>query len=267
VSRGARDAPAGGPLRAFVSALTFLTVLPLPESWKAGRPNAMFWGFPPAALLVGGALAAAAAGLQWLFPPLVAAVTLAALAVLVPGAIHLDGLADCADAFYGRRDRLDVLRILKDPRVGTMGAAAICVSLLLRAASYVSVAPTVLLAALPVAALLARAAVLPALSLLPYVRGESGIITAPESGAAGRTVLGAAAAVIALLFFPVPGAAALAAVALLWRRSWKKIGGCTGDVLGATIEAGEVIFMAALAACQKTGLAWGLAYAIPWVIR
>jgi len=253
-------------VRAFVSALTFLTVVPLPDSWKTARPNAMFWAFPPAALLVGALFALAAAGAQWLFPPLVAALVLAAVCVLLPGAIHLDGLADCADAFYGRRDRQDVLRILKDPRVGTMGAAAVAISLLLRASAYRSIPPTVLLVALPAAALLARAAVLPALHLLPYVRGDSGIIHAPEAGAAGRTALGAAAVLIATAFFPIPGAAALAALAVLWRLSWKKIGGCTGDVLGATIEIAEVVFAAALAATQKAGLGWGLAWWIPGLV-
>jgi len=258
--------PAGGPFRAFVSALTFLTVIPLPDSWKTARPNAMFWGFPPAALLVGALLAAAAAGAQWLLPPLVAAVVIAALCVLLPGAIHLDGLADCADAFYSRRDRQDVLRILKDPRVGTMGAAAVALSLLLRTSAYLAIRPAVLLAALPAAALLARSAVLPALWLLPYVRGESGIIAAPEAGAGARTVLGTAFVVIALAFFPIPGAAALLALAVLWRLAWEKIGGCTGDVLGATIEVAEVIFAAALAATEKAGLAWGLAWWIPGLI-
>jgi len=55
-------------------------------------------------------------------------------------------------------------------------------------------------------------------------------------------------------------AAALAGLALFWRLSWKKIGGSTGDVLGATIEIGEVLFFLALAAAEKAGLTWGLVY-------
>jgi len=268
VSRARENAPIqGGPFRAFVSALTFLTIIPLPDSWKTAQPNGMFWAFPPAALVVGALLAAASAGASWLLPPMIAAVALTAVCVLLPGAIHLDGLADCADAFYGRRDRRDVLRILKDPRVGTMGAAAVALSLLLRTSAFASVRPEVLLAALPAAALLSRSAVLPALHLLPYVRGESGIITAPGAGAGGRTVLGTAAVFIALAFFPVPGAAALVALGILWRLAWKKIGGCTGDVLGATIEAGEVVFAVALAAAEKAGLHWGLAWDIPGLVR
>jgi len=255
--------PPGGPFRAFVSALTFLTVLPLPEGWKSGRTNAMFWAYPLVGILVGAALAAGAAGAAWLFPPLVASIALAALSVLIPGAIHLDGLADCADAFYGRRDRGDVLRILKDPRVGTMGAAAVALSLLLRTGTFFSIRPAVLLPALPIAALLSRSAVLPAMQLLPYVRSEGGIIAAPAAGAGRRAVLGWSAVLIAIVVFPVPAAAAMLALATFWLMSWKKIGGCTGDVLGATIEIGEVTFFTALAATDRVGLTWGLAYLLP----
>jgi adenosylcobinamide-GDP ribazoletransferase len=261
MKRGREKPPApGGPFRAFFSAVTFLTVLPAPDRWKSGRENAMFWGFPPVGLLLGAVLGAAAAGALWLFPPLVSAVVLAALCVLASGAIHLDGLADCADAFYGRRDRADVLRILKDPRVGTMGAAAVVLSLLLRTAAFASIPAAALLPALPIACLLSRSMVLPALQLLPYVRGESGIISAPAVRVRGRTAFGAAAALIAMVLLPVPSAAALAGAGLFWRLSWKKIGGCTGDVLGATIEIGEVLFFVALAAVQKAGLTWGLVY-------
>jgi adenosylcobinamide-GDP ribazoletransferase len=260
MKRGEKRLPPGGPLRAFFSALAFLTVVPVPERWKSGRENGMFAAFPFAGLVVGGALCAGAAGAAWLFPPAVSAVVVAGLSILLTGAIHLDGLADCADAFYGRRERRDVLRILKDPRVGTMGAAAVGLSLLLRAAAFLSIPAGMLLAALPIAAMLARAAVLPALALLPYVRGESGIISAPAVNGWGRTAVGAAAVLIAMILFPLPAAAALAGLALLWRLSWKKIGGCTGDVLGATIEIGEVLFFLAVAATENAGLTWGLVY-------
>ncbi len=63
-----------------------------------------------------------------------------------------------------------------------------------------------------------------------------------------------------MILFPVPAAVALAGLALFWRLSWNKVGGCTGDVLGATIEIGEVLFFLALAATEKAGLTWGLAY-------
>jgi len=141
-----------------------------------------------------------------------------------------------------------------------MGAAAVGLSIVLRAAAFLSLPADALLAALPVASLFSRSTVLPAMRLLPYVRGESGIITAPAARGLARTVLGAGAILIAALLLPVPVGTALTGLALFWRLSWKKIGGCTGDVLGATIEIGEVLFFLALAATEKAGLTWGLLY-------
>ena len=112
-------------------------------------------------------LSAAAAGEAWLFPPVVAAILLAGTSVLLTGAIHLDGLADCADAFYGGRDKEAVLRILKDPRIGTMGGAALGLSLLLRAAAFASIPSGVLILALPVVSMFSRSTVLAAMRVLP----------------------------------------------------------------------------------------------------
>ena len=170
-------------MRRFFSALAFLTVIPVPDALKSRSENGMFAGYPAAGLVIGALLSAAAAGAAWLFPPVVASVLLVGVSLLVTGAIHLDGLADCADAFYGRRDRETVLRILKDPRIGTMGGAAIGLSLLLRTASFLSIPTSVLVLALPAASMLSRGAVLAAMRLLPYVRSESGIISAGSAGA------------------------------------------------------------------------------------
>jgi adenosylcobinamide-GDP ribazoletransferase len=247
-------------MRAFFSAIAFLTVIPVPQRLKSARENGMFAGYPLAGLVIGMLLAAAAEAARWLFPPAVAAMALVALSLLLTGALHLDGLADCADAFYGHRDRSSVLRILKDPRVGTMGAAAIGLDLLLRGAAFYSLPAGLLVLSLPVAGLLSRSAVLLALRLLPYVREQSGIISARRPAGPGLTVLGAAAVLIAIVLLPIPGLTALAGLAALWRAAWRKIGGSTGDVLGATIEIAEVLFFAVLAAAAKAGSAAGLLY-------
>ncbi len=248
--------------RGFFSALAFLTVIPVPDSLKSRRDYGMFCGYPAAGLTIGVLLAAAAAGAEWLFPPLVAAVFLAAVSVVLTGAIHLDGLADCADAFYGRRDREKVLSILKDPRIGTMGGAAIGLSLLVRAASFYSLPAAMLVTALPVLSMFSRSIVLAAMRVLPYVRAETGIISA---GAAARPVplLPAAFGVTAAaVLLPLPVGAALIACIFFWRLSWKKIGGCTGDVLGATIEIAEIVFLLALTAQVKAALPWGLLFTL-----
>jgi adenosylcobinamide-GDP ribazoletransferase len=249
----------------FFSALAFLTVIPIPDFLKTRRDNGMFGGYPAAGLVIGVLLAAAAAGAERLFPPAVAAGLLVGVSVLLTGAIHLDGLADCADAFYSRRDREDVLRILKDPRIGTMGGAAIGLSLFLRAAAFLSLPSGVLVFALPVMSVFSRSSVLAALRVLPYVRSSSGIISgrAGSGPGPGLMVLCIAALLAAAVLLPIPTVAALIACALFWRMSWKKIGGCTGDVLGATIEIGEIVFLVALTAVTKAGLGWGLFYNLP----
>ncbi len=252
----------GEAVRSFFSAISFLTVIPVPDGLKSRRENGMFAGYPLAGLIIGLLLTALAAAVQWLFPPAVAAGVLVALSLALTGALHLDGLADCADAFYGQRDRETVLRILKDPRVGTMGAAAIVLALLLRGAAFFSLPAGVLILSLPVAGLFSRSVVLVALRILPYVRSESGILGARPPKGTVRTVIGAAAVLAALVLLPIPTAAALVCLALFWRVAWKKIGGCTGDVLGATIEIGEVVFFAALTAAVKGGVRVGLLYSL-----
>ncbi|MGA2642164.1 MAG: adenosylcobinamide-GDP ribazoletransferase [Spirochaetia bacterium] len=243
--------------RGFFSALAFLTVIPIPDFLKSRRENGMFVGYPAAGLVIGVLLAAAAAGAEWIFPPPVAAVLLTGVSVLLTGAIHLDGLADCADAFYGSRDRETVLSILKDPRIGTMGGAAIGLSLLLRAASFLSLPAAILIPALPVMSMFSRATVLAAMRVLPYVRAESGIISSRETSRPSLVVLAVAVTLLAAALFPVPVCASLVACILFWRLSWKKIGGCTGDVLGATIEIAEIVFLLGMAAEARTGFSWG----------
>ena len=249
-------------LRSFFSAFAFLTVIPVPERMKSRRENGMFAGYPAAGLAIGLVLTAFAAGAQGLFPPAVAAVALVALSLAVTGALHLDGLADCADAFYGSRDRETVLRILKDPRVGTMGAAAVGLALLAEGASFLSLPARLLAVSLPVAGLFSRSVVLVALRVLPYVRGKSGILARKPSKGAGLAVLGGVSVLIALVLLPIPVAAALAGLVVFWRVAWRKIGGCTGDVLGATIQIAEIAFFVALAATANAGLHPGLLYAL-----
>jgi adenosylcobinamide-GDP ribazoletransferase len=251
-------------IRRFFSALAFLTVLPVPDILKSRSEDGMFAGYPAAGLVIGALLAAAAAGAAWLFPPAVSSVVLVGVSLLLTGAIHLDGLADCADAFYGRRDREKVLSILKDPRIGTLGGAAVCLSLLLRTVSFLSLPTGVLVLALPIASMFSRSAVLAAMRMLPYVRSESGIISASTAGGAtartrgtGLLLLAAASSLIAAVLLPVPVGAALIALALFWRLSWSRIGGCTGDVLGATIEIAEIVFFLALVAVMKAAVQWG----------
>ncbi len=253
-------------MRGFFSALSFLTIIPFPDSLKSREQNGMFAGYPAAGLLIGCLLLLLFLLAGKLFSDSLAAVTLVAGSLLLTGAIHLDGLADCADAFYGRRPREETLRILKDPRIGTMGGAAIGISLLARYAAFSSLGAPVTLCALPVLTTFSRTTVLVAMRFLPYARKEGGILETPRAGLPRplRTLLLAALVILAVgILLPIPTVLALLALAAFWRLSWKRIGGCTGDVLGATIEIAEIVFLAALAALDHLGLAVGLFFPLP----
>jgi len=249
-------------IRGFFSALAFLTIVPIPEKLKSRRESGMFAGYPPAGLAIGAFLSAFLFAAQLLFPLPLAVALLLAVSLFVTGAIHLDGLADCADAFYGRRDRETILRILKDPRIGTMGGVAIGLSLLVRYSALVSLPPRIICLALPLCTMLARTAVIIALRVLPYVRATEGTLAATTRASPLLVAGGIVAAALAAALLPIPTAAALVALAVFWLVSRKKIGGCTGDVLGATIEIAEISFLAALAAAVKTGTLWGALQAL-----
>jgi adenosylcobinamide-GDP ribazoletransferase len=230
-------------MRSIFSALAFLTRIPISEALKSRKKNGMFAGYPAAGLLIGGMLAVVLFLAGLLAPAAVAAVVVIAFSLLLTGAIHLDGLADCADAFYGQRDRETTLRILKDPRIGTMGGAAIGISLLARYAALTSLSPVVLIGALPVVSMFSRSTVIIAMRMLPYVRGEEGILSTESAIGAFPLALALIAVAITAALLPVPAFVALLAAVFFWVVSWKKIGGCTGDVLGATIEIGEIVFL------------------------
>jgi adenosylcobinamide-GDP ribazoletransferase len=238
-------------MRGFFSALAFLTRIPIPEDLKSRKKNGMFAGYPAAGLLVGVLLSVVLFLADIVAPAAVAAVVVIAFSLLLTGAIHLDGLADCADAFYGKRDRETTLRILKDPRIGTMGGAAIGISFMARYAAMTSLSSVVLIGALPVMSMFSRSTVLIAMRMLPYVRGEEGILSTESAIGVFPLVLSLVVVALSAALLPVPTIIALLAAVLLWLMSWKKIGGCTGDVLGATIEITEIVFLLAFIAAGR----------------
>jgi adenosylcobinamide-GDP ribazoletransferase len=235
---------AASQLRALAASVAFLTRIPIGRRLALDGADVARGAllFP----VVGAGIGAAVGGTALLFHELVPALPAAGLAlalgVFLTGAIHLDGLADTADALGGR-SRAEALAIMRDHAVGSYGVAALIVDLLVKAALVAALldqGDTVI--ALVAASALARAAPLPLAYLLPYARKDSG----PGGVLGGRislwSVVGAVAvaAALALVLLGVRGAWMIAAAALLALflgvvfRRW--LGGVTGDGLGATTE-------------------------------
>jgi adenosylcobinamide-GDP ribazoletransferase len=241
-----------GPRRAvgdLLGAVSFLTRVPTGTGAREPAELARFvpW-FPVVGAGIGLAVGAVYAGARGLLPPLPAATVAVVAGVGLTGAFHEDGLGDTADAFGGGWDRASTVRILKDPRLGTFGVLAVAASLLLRAGAVAALAPAAAMAALPAAHALSRATAVAAMATFPtatetglgatYVRALS-----RRSGLLG-TAAGLAVAMALVGIWALPAAIACAVVALLLGRlARRRIGGISGDVLGAVQQLGEILVL------------------------
>jgi adenosylcobinamide-GDP ribazoletransferase len=243
-------------IRQFAAAISFLTRLPVAtrvafDSKEIGRSAR--W-FPLIGLIIGGLLVAALQLFAPIFPPLLAAFLIAAVDALLTGALHLDGLADTADGFGGGRAREDVLRIMRDHAIGSYGAVALMLVLAIKATAM--------------AALIERHRAIRFLALAPALGRWSVVFLSVTQPYARRTEDDGAPGGSAICDFvgrtelTIASAIALGAVAILggWRGlaasililassilwGWycrRRIGGVTGDTLGASVEISEVIVL------------------------
>lgn len=238
-------------------AVGFLSRLPVrtPDAGEPGRLARASRAFPLAGALVGAIGAAVlvladSLSLPWLASALLAIGAMA----LVTGALHEDGLADCADGLAGGGDRAARLAIMRDSRLGTFGAVALVLILGLRAAALAALLGVGMGgAALIAAASLSRAALPPLMRALPPARSDG---LGHQAGRPAQdqvmvaTILGA---LFAVLFLPAAAAlagiaAAAASVTWLAWQARAKLGGQTGDVLGAAALVAETAFLLASAA-------------------
>lgn len=207
--------------------------------------GATAWCWPLAGLVVGGVAALVWYAGNWAGLPPLAVAGLALMAMtLLTGAMHEDGLADLADGFWGGKDKARRLEIMRDSRLGSYGALAIGFSLLLRGGALASLSPCGGALALVALAMASRAAMPLALRAMPPARADGlghaagevtggAVIVALLLGACGLLLVGPTAAVATALTMAIAGLA-LAMLAL------RKIGGQTGDVLGALQQVTEM---------------------------
>jgi adenosylcobinamide-GDP ribazoletransferase len=245
-------------LRGVRAAFVFLTRVPVggfpytADEWRWSAAH-----FPLVGAVLGALLGAVDRALSPLGDP-VAALGAIGASLLLTGAFHEDGLADTSDALGGAADRDKILLILKDSRVGAFGACAVAVSIVGRALLIARLGAAAAWA-LPLVGAAARVGPIWQLASLPYVTPDaqarsSGVARARLAqaclGTAWAAVVGASvvaaglvsAARLAALF------AAMTIVTLLtaWRYA-RRLGGITGDFLGATEQICELVALASLA--------------------
>ena len=235
-------------------ATQLLTRLPVSGPRRDPRGGKAAWAYPLPGLLVGAiaALIAAVSVAIGLGAPISAALVIASM-VLATGALHEDGLADTADGLWGGHSRDRRLEIMKDSRIGAYGVLALILSVLLRWTAITDLLESGhATGALVTAAVLSRAAMPPAVSLVPFAR-QDGLAVSVGSVSAGSAVIAILIGVVsALVFVDLPAlpailVAAVTAFAIL-RIAKSKVGGITGDILGAAQQTSEIAVLCCLAA-------------------
>lgn len=248
-------------LEYFFGAIRFFTRLPVP-AWVGHSAEALNHSaryFPAVGLLVGGIGALVYLGALQLWPQPVAVLLSMAATIYATGAFHEDGLADTVDGLGGGWDKLRILEIMKDSRVGSYGVVATLLALLgkftLLAALDSAQVPFALLAGHA----LSRFCAVVLLAGMDYVREDRQSKSKPlATRLSGGALLFAALVVLgALALLPVAKAlagCALAALVTLWLAAKFKrwLGGYTGDCLGATQQVAEIAFYLGLLAQLPT---------------
>ncbi len=237
------------PLRLILTALAFLTRIPVPAwvGYSDAQLNQSVRYFPLIGIGVGAFCAGVylAAALVW--PSVVALLVALVATVLLTGAFHEDGLADFYDGVYGGLSIARRLEIMKDSRIGTYGALALLSVLALKFAALASLPPAQLPLILIAGHALSRAFAVSFIHSHDYARSDGGKAqVVAQSLSLPALLFASACGLLPLLWLP-PGIfwVLLALVVLrIWlaRTLTRQLGGYTGDALGAAQQLSEMVF-------------------------
>ena len=240
-------------LRTFLFAWHFLTAIPLSRSTHDAKPEelaaSMSW-YPMVGCLLGVLLAAADMALAQVFSSHVTNILLIVLLVAITRGLHQDGLADMVDGLAGGRTAQARLAIMRDSHIGAIGATGLFLSLGLRFAGLNAVPPGEHIAVLMSMPVVGRWAMVVGAFQVTYARSEGGLaqpflahvswqhvcVATITAGVALTLLVGPWAALGSLLI-----GAGLVRLSTLWFH--RMFGGVTGDLLGATNEVAEILFI------------------------
>jgi adenosylcobinamide-GDP ribazoletransferase len=229
-------------MRDLLTALAFLTVLPVPSKEHPAAGRAFGW-FPLVGLLIGAALTA----IQAVVPPPLAPLLILAAWVIITGGLHLDGWGDTCDGLLAATSTERRREIMKDPRTGTWAVVGLALLLIAKYHMIAQAAPIMLLLA-PIAG---RWAMVVAAVIFPYAGGEGlgayfqrgltrwQLVHASLFALAACIAAAGASQFHSLLLL---GAPMIALVAGRWAAQ-RLGGGLTGDVYGAVCELTETLFL------------------------
>lgn len=227
--------------KSFLSAVGFLTILPVK---KKGIKNSLAF-FPLVGLFIGGILISVNYLGSFLFSKNVADMLVIVSLVIITGGLHLDGFADTCDGFYAGKDKNDILRIMDDVHIGAMGVIGIFCILGIKFFALQSIPQKILYPSLLFFPALSRWAMVFACTIFSPAKNEGlGKIFIDTVSKKDFSIAAIVAVLISFFIFKLKGVFILIAVFfvsfIFLKLISKKIGGITGDILGALNEIIEV---------------------------
>ncbi|MBW2039339.1 MAG: adenosylcobinamide-GDP ribazoletransferase [Deltaproteobacteria bacterium] len=244
--------------RRFVAAISFLTIFPLVvrEGMSKEELGSSMALFPLVGLLLGALLWSCAYSFGAAFAPAVNALFLLSVLTIATRGLHLDGLADTLDGLGGGRDKREILKIMRDSHVGTFGVIGLVLTLMakyLLISQLIEGESSLSLLLFPT---LGRWSMVYLTWSFPYVRGEgTGAVFASYLSPRDFWWATGTALLISILTHGLAGAGTMA---LVWVFAYalghyfvRRIGGITGDVMGAAGELAEILSLATLVALLR----------------
>jgi adenosylcobinamide-GDP ribazoletransferase len=243
-------------VRLFIIAFQFLTIIPLPfqvrcEERDLGRSMALF---PIVGVVLGAMLIVADSLLSRILPRPVTDLLLVALLSLVTGALHLDGVADVCDGLAARGSKERFLSIMKDSRIGAVGAVGLLFAVLLKYQALQNIPQDLKVPVLLLFPAVARYSQVLMATGASSARG-TGLGTIFISGAGAIQLLAALGTILTVAFLSLAwkGIVMVAAASLLtFSVRWyfqKRLGGITGDVIGFSSELTEIGSLLLILSC------------------
>ncbi len=249
-----------------LTTIQFLTRIPVPNGNMPSEPKVfqkVVWFMPLVGMLIGLITAGVFVLCQLVFNALLAAAIAIAVELLVTGAFHEDAVADYFDAFGGGWTKEDILRILKDSRIGSFGAASLIMALVLRILAIASLEGVLFqMVVIATSASVGRLATVASVGLLKPVAAREGLAKEAGHHAKKKDVFIAVLMILPVFviwgyLMPAKMLISLAAVAILLvvilRKIQRLIGGMTGDCLGMICYMTQIVILT-VSAAQWRGL-------------
>ncbi|MCK4463614.1 MAG: adenosylcobinamide-GDP ribazoletransferase [Candidatus Omnitrophica bacterium] len=244
-------------MKKFLIALQFLTILPVKirQNIKKEDYGKSLLYFPIIGLLIGLVLSLTLFLFDFL-PDLVMGTVILIISIIITGGIHLDGFADTCDAFYGSKPKEEMLRIMRDSRIGVMGVLGLASLLLLKFSLIVSTPRDILWKSLIMMVVFARWSQVLACFTSDYARKEGKAKYFIAYNSKKEFFIGGFFTIaLFLLLMKLNGfilfVLSLLPIFVFINYIKKKIGGMTGDTIGATSEIAEVVVLFLLLITQN----------------